>query len=165
MKKRLTICLLAAMAICSCSGDKQQQSTAAAPQETITSEEPAKAQENKGTIFHDITLSEALERAKAESKLVFIECHTKSCGPCRMMKKDIFPQEKVGNYINSNFISIMRDVEEGEGIEIAQKYNVGIYPTYLIVDAEGNCVGQVIGVDKDADSFIQNIKDAAAGKQ
>ncbi len=163
MKKRLTICLLAAIAICSCTGNKQQSATA--PQETITSEEQTKVQENKGTIFHDITLPEALEKASAEGKLVFIECHTKTCGPCRMMKKNVFPQEKVGNYINCNFISIMRDVEEGEGIEIARKYNVGIYPTYLIVDTDGSCVGQVIGADKDVDSFIQKIKEAATKKQ
>lgn len=161
---RLTIFLLATIAICSCSGDKQPDSSTA-PQETITSEEPAKAQENKGTIFHNITLPEAMEKAAAESKLVLIECHTKSCGPCRMMKKNIFPQEKVGAYINSNFISIIKDVEEDEGAEIAQKYNVGIYPTYLIVNAEGNCVGQVVGADKNADSFIQKIKEAAAAKQ
>lgn len=158
IKRRVATALFVALAICSCSGEKKQSEPAV--QESKSEIVEQKTEENKGTNFQNITLQEAIEKAKSESKLVFIECHTSSCGPCRMMKKNIFPQSKIGEYMNVHFVAIMQNMEEGEGLTIAKKYGVAIYPTYLIVDTEGNCVGQIIGADKDADSFLEKIKDA-----
>lgn len=159
IKRRVATALFIALAICSCSGEnKQSESTAQESKSEVV--EQKVVEENKGTNFQDITLQEAIEKAKSEGKLVFIECHTNSCGPCRMMKKNIFPQNKMGEYMNEHFVAIMRNMEEGENLTIAEKYGVEIYPTYLIVDTEGNCVGQIIGADKDVDSFLNKIKEA-----
>lgn len=158
IKRRVATALFVALAICSCSGEKKQSEPAV--QESKSEIVEQKTEENKGTNFQNITLQEAIDKAKSEGKLVFIDCHTNSCGPCRMMKKNIFPQSKIGEYINAHFVAIMQNMEEGEGLTIAEKYGVEIYPTYLIVDTEGNCVGQIIGADKDADSFLEKIKDA-----
>ena len=157
IKRRVTTALFVALAICSCSGEKKQSEPAV--QESKSDIVEQKTEENKGTNFQNITLQEAIDKAKSEGKLVFIECHTNSCGPCRMMKKNIFPQSKIGEYMNEHFVAIMQNMDEGEGLTIAKKYGVAIYPTYLIVDTEGNCVGQIIGADKDADSFLSKIQE------
>lgn len=157
IKRRVTTALFVALAICSCSGEKKQSKPAVQESKCEVAEQ--KVEENKGTNFQNITLQEAIDKAKSEGKLVFIECHTNSCGPCRMMKKSIFPQSKIGEYMNEHFVAIMQNMEEGEGLTIAKKYGVAIYPTYLIVDTEGNCVGQIIGADKDADSFLSKIQE------
>lgn len=161
IKRRVATALFVALTICSCSVENKQ-SGSVTEEKSKSEVVEQKTQENKGTEFQDITLQEAIEKAASEGKLVFIECHTKSCGPCRMMKKNVFPQSKIGEYMNEHFVSIMRDMEEGEGISIAQKYGVEIYPTYLMVDSKGECVGQIIGADKDVDSFLTKIKETEA---
>ena len=36
-----------------------------------------------GIVFHDMTLPEAQAKAKEEGKLVFVDCYTPWCGPCK----------------------------------------------------------------------------------
>ena len=38
-----------------------------------------------GVKFEDLTFKEALAKAKAENKLVFMDCYTSWCGPCKKM--------------------------------------------------------------------------------
>ena len=42
------------------------------------------------------TLEQASAKAKAENKLIFIDCYTQWCGPCKKMSKEVFPQASVG---------------------------------------------------------------------
>ena len=39
----------------------------------------------QGVGFKSISLKEALEQAKAQGKMVFVDCYTTLCGPCKMM--------------------------------------------------------------------------------
>lgn len=50
------------------------------------------------------------------------------------MQKEIFPLPEVSDYFNNNFINLKIDAENGEGIELAKKYKVKVYPTYSFVD-------------------------------
>ena len=86
------------------------------------------------TNFRDITYKEALAAAKAEKKLVFIDFYTSWCGPCKMMMKNIFPLKEVGNYLNSKFVCIKIDAEKGEGPELAKRYQVKAYPTFVAIN-------------------------------
>jgi thiol-disulfide isomerase/thioredoxin len=116
-----------------------------------------------GVIFQPLTLAQALDKATVAKKnaprIVFVDCYTTWCGPCKYMTDKIFPMEHVGDYFNSNFICLKIDIEKGEGIDIAEKYKVTVYPTFLILDPKGNEVNRVLGCD-DADRFIQRVKDA-----
>ena len=74
------------------------------------------------------------------------------------MEKKIFPQEKIGTYINERFISISLDGEEGEGKELTTQYQIFTYPTYFIMDTTNTVIGKILGADKDIDSFINKIE-------
>lgn len=91
----------------------------------------------KGIEFFDGTYTEALERAKKENKHVFLDVYATWCGPCKMLKKQTFKDEEVGNYYNKNFINIAIDGETEEGRKLMSLYNINSYPTLLIVDSEG----------------------------
>lgn len=86
------------------------------------------------TNFRKISYKEAIEVAKIEKKMVFIDFYTTWCGPCKRMAKDVFPQKIVGDYLNEHFVCIKIDAEEGEGIELADHYNVKAYPTFIGID-------------------------------
>ena len=158
MNKILILSLSTTLALTSCA-TKVAQSPENEPSKTTTVLESAEPTVYKGTVWQDLTLEQALDKAKSEGKLVFVDCYTKTCTPCKMMIEKVFPQEVCGSYINARFIPIMLDVEEGEGPAIAEKYIVEIYPTYLILDTEGKKVGERLGGDKDAVRFVGYIKD------
>src|SRR5690606_25367863 len=110
--------------------------------------------QNRSIEFETGTFSEILGKAKAENKLVFIDAYTTWCGPCKWMSKNIFTNDTVADYFNSNFINAKIDMEKGEGIYIAKKYDVRCYPNLLFVDGDGNIVHRTAGADPDIQSYI-----------
>ncbi|WP_312901317.1 thioredoxin family protein [Chryseobacterium taichungense] len=113
----------------------------------------------QGIKFEETNFNTILAKAKKENKLVFIDAYTTWCGPCKLMSKNVFPQKAVGDYYNANFINAKIDMEKGEGIDIAKKYNVKAFPTYLFVDGNGELVHRTLGYVEEKD-FIQFAKDA-----
>ena len=165
MKSSKTICTLLVMAMCSCTNgaapEKQQEVSTQSEVQTIEPVHPADYQtltREPGTVFYDITLEQALEKAKRDGKYVLIDCHTKNCGPCKKMENEVFPREDIGNFINERFVPSMVDIEEGEGPEIAEKYNVQIYPTYLALLPNGVKEGEIVGAEFNIDIFVDMIK-------
>jgi len=90
--------------------------------------------------FKDVTFNEALALAKGSNKLVFIDCYTSWCAPCKKMDKTVFVDKSVYSYFNENFVNFKIDMEKGEGIELKTKYGVGSFPTYLFVNSAGEIV-------------------------
>nr|WP_320120413.1 thioredoxin fold domain-containing protein [uncultured Marinifilum sp.] len=99
----------------------------------------------QGIEFEHGTFKEALAKAKKENKLIFMDCYTTWCGPCKHLSKNIFPQKEVGDFYNKNFVNVKMDCEKGEGIALATKYGVRSYPTLLFIDANGNAVHKLVG--------------------
>lgn len=118
--------------------------------------------EQQGIRFEELTLPQALEKAGREGKRVFIDCYTQSCGPCKYMAREIFPMKECGDYFNPLYVSLKRDMEKGEGIEIAQKYGVKVYPTFLILNPDGSlfCVETGATTRKSERTFVQKMQEA-----
>ena len=91
-----------------------------------------------GIVFEELSLEEALAKAKAEGKYVFLDCYTSWCGPCKVMSKQVFVRKAVGDLFNPTCINIKIDMENGEGPEIAKRYGVMAYPTMFVLNADGS---------------------------
>ena len=107
-----------------------------------------------GIEFHVGTWQEALELAKKDNKLVFLDISASWCGPCKLLKKNTFPDEKVGNFFNAHFINVALDGEKGEGAELVKRYGVRGYPTLLFIDDKGNLIAQSSGY-RNASKFLK----------
>ncbi|MGQ1785540.1 MULTISPECIES: thioredoxin family protein [unclassified Saccharicrinis] len=99
----------------------------------------------QGIEFEHGTFSEALAKAKNENKLIFMDCYTTWCGPCKHLAKNIFTQKEVGDFYNKEFVNVKMDCEKGEGPALAKKYGVNSYPTLLFIDGNGNAVHKLVG--------------------
>lgn len=99
----------------------------------------------EGIQFNDIPFKDLLAKAKKEKKIIFLDAFTTWCGPCKMMEKNVFPKKSVADYFNTNFVNARFDMEKGEGREIAMKYGVRSYPTYLFLNGDGDLVSQNYG--------------------
>ncbi|MEP7195293.1 MAG: DUF255 domain-containing protein [Saprospiraceae bacterium] len=114
----------------------------------------AGAQEKtEGINFFHGTFKEALDLAKSQDKLIFMDAFTSWCGPCKRMSAYTFPDPKVGEYYNTNFINIKVDMEKEEGPALAKTYSVGSYPTLLYIDGDGKVIFRTAGM-RGADEFI-----------
>jgi thiol-disulfide isomerase/thioredoxin len=102
-----------------------------------------------------LTFDQLVEKAKNENKLIFIDAYTTWCGPCKWMAKNIFTINEVADYYNSNFINAKFDMEKGEGIELAKKFQVFCYPNLLFVDGNGELVHRTAGAAQQKEDYIK----------
>lgn len=100
-----------------------------------------------------------LAKAKKEKKLVFMDAFAVWCGPCKLMEKNIFTQPSVSAFYNENFINARFDMEKGEGPEIALKYGIRSYPSFLFLNGDGEVVLQNYGY-MDEENFLAFAKEA-----
>jgi len=95
---------------------------------------------DEGIKFVEPNWAKALQEAKKQDKLIFIDAYTTWCGPCRMLKKNTFTDKAAGEFFNKHFINIALDMESGDGIAFGEKYQIRAYPTLLIMDPDQKSV-------------------------
>jgi thioredoxin-related protein len=103
---------------------------------------------DKGLIFIEPDWQKALVEAQKQDKLIFLDAYASWCGPCKLLKKNTFPDKGAGDYFNKHFINVAIDMEKGDGPALAKKFHVSAYPTLIITDAEGNLVSYTQGYIK-----------------
>lgn len=123
--------------------------------------------QDKGMHFeHGSSWADVQAKAKAENKYIFVDCFTTWCGPCKFMSANIFPQEKVGSFMNEKFINVKvqmdqtdKDNEEvkswyAAAKQIEKDYAIRAYPTFLVFAPDGHIVDRQVG-GAEADQFIE----------
>lgn len=106
-----------------------------------------------GITFFNGTFGDALNKAQAEKKMLFLDCFTTWCGPCKWMAAHVFTNDTVAAFFNKNFVCIASDMEKGEGLGLAKKFGVKNYPTYIWMDATGKQIQRSVG-STDAANFL-----------
>lgn len=104
------------------------------------------------------TLEQASALAKAQKKLIFLDCYTQWCGPCKKMARDVFPMAEVGSFMNPKFISIKIDMESAYGAPLAKKLQITAYPTFIIFNADAQEIGRFLG-GSPADEFMKKVEE------
>lgn len=73
--------------------------------------------------FFKGSYEEAREKAKAENKNLFISFTASWCGPCRLMEKIVFDNEKVTQYMDEHYIALHLNIEFEEYMLLQQRVN------------------------------------------
>ena len=98
--------------------------------------------------------------------MIFVDCYTAWCGPCKVLENKIFPLKEVGDYYNSHFVNVKYDMEKSEGSVLDKLYPgaVTCYPTLLVIDpVTGNILHKWTGV-KQANELIGEAKKALSNR-
>lgn len=116
--------------------------------------------QKSGIRFFSGTWDQAVEKARQEKKMIFVDFFTEWCGPCMNMAQKIFVLPEVGDIYNRNFVCMKIDAEKGEGVELARKYGVRSYPCYVFVDPDTQEEVHRSGSNKSAERFIYDAEGA-----
>lgn len=122
-----------------CGGREEEASPASAPLD-----HSKKSSSSSSLPFLPLSFDEALGRARAEKKLVFVDVYADWCTWCTKMDEDVFVDSRVQKTL-LDFVPIKVDTEKGGGRAVANRYRVRGLPAYLLVDGDGNVVGRFDG--------------------
>ena len=122
------------------------ENTVRTAQETTGNEKKAIPSLSNGISFEKVNLEKAKKQAKKEGKLIFIDCYTSWCGPCKRMAATTFKDEEVGKLFNQSFINLKIDiVKDEDGASVARRYGIRAYPTLLMINSDGELIKQTLG--------------------
>ena len=112
---------------------------------------------SEGMNFTEGTFAEILAKAKKEKKNIFFDAYASWCGPCKLLKRDVFTTKTAGDFFNKNFINVAMDMEKGEGAALAPAFQITAYPTLLILNYKGEIIGRTMGYQS-AEKLIEFAK-------
>lgn len=99
----------------------------------------------QGIQFFKGTWKDALQKAKSENKLIFLDIYATWCGPCKRLKSQTFSNAQVGSYFNDRFINVALDGEQSDGLQLVNTYGIKSYPSLLFIDNQGKIVKRTVG--------------------
>ena len=110
--------------------------------------------QNKSIIFLEKPWTALLSQAKTENKMIFLDAYTSWCGPCKWMAANMFTNDTIAGYYNKTFICAHFDMEKGEGVQLAQQYQVRAYPTLLFINPAGEMVHKRVGAPQKVQDYL-----------
>ena len=104
----------------------------------------------QGIEFFHGTYEEALQKAQAEGKQIFVDVYTSWCGPCKMLGPVM---EQLADRYDGKAVVAKVDVDEQQMLAI--QYGVMSVPTVLFLK-NGEEVGRLVGVQP-AETYAQTL--------
>jgi len=111
--------------------------------------------------FSALSFDEALAKARAEKKLVFVDVAADWCGWCTRMDEDVFSNPRVQSAL-LEYVPIKLDADRG-GRKVAVRYSVTGLPAFLVVNGDGEVVGRFDGY-MSADAFLERLRRSSRGR-
>jgi thioredoxin-related protein len=105
------------------------------------------------------TLDEARTQAASLNKSILIDFSTSWCKYCKLFARHVETDIDIKKALES-VILFETDAEKGEGKVLAGQYNVGAYPTFVLVNSEGKTVDMWVGYEKSY--FLKSFSEAIA---
>ena len=91
--------------------------------------------------------------------MIYLNFDAVWCGPCKWLKENVFTNDAVADFYNSNFICAEVDIEKGDGPELRLKYDLCGTPDNFFLSSNGDVLHRSCGA-RPAKEFIQLGKNA-----
>lgn len=116
-----------------------------------------------GINFSEGNLTEAMKKASAESKSIFVFAYAEWSGPCKRMVATTFANEEVISFLNANFVNVKMECENAdsesskEAKDFIDKYSIKNYPVVIVMDKSGKIIKSSLSV-KDNTQLMEFLK-------
>lgn len=107
-------------------------------------------------IFSKQSWADFQKSIELTGKKYFLDFTATWCGPCKTMNTQVFTDSMVVDITSKNYLAKQIDIDDFDGIGIAQKYNISALPTILFFDCNGKILKRLEGLQY-ADMFIHQL--------
>ncbi len=99
---------------------------------------------------------QALQKAKAGTKLVMVDIYTDWCGWCKKLDRDVYTNAQVEEKLAKDFVSAKINPEkDSNNAQLARQFGTRGYPHIVFADADGKKVAEIRGYVAPADFLKQ----------
>ena len=114
--------------------------------------------------FDESGLESVIQRAKVEKKPIFYMVYADWCPHCKNIKATTLKDPEVVSFMNANYVFAGLNFEKPGSEDFKTKYNVKTFPTFLVLDENGQELARFTGELK-KDKFLSEVKLALNPKQ
>lgn len=119
----------------------------------------------QGIDVKKMSFDEACKLAVKQNKLVFIDFTMNGCGPCKMMKQNVFPEKEVGDFFNEHFVSLIINISvDDKGRKLFEDAGATGCPFYGYYDPKTKDIIHYSGSYRPAKDFIRVSRNATDEK-
>jgi thiol-disulfide isomerase/thioredoxin len=101
--------------------------------------------------FQHWTLEHTRQVASAEDRLFFLYFTAEWCAPCRWMEEHTLRDAELTEYVETNFLAIEIDVDQGPAALLRKQFAVEDIPSILVFSAAGQLIDRHRGTLSAAD--------------
>ncbi len=125
---------------------------------------PFSAHAQDSILFDESGLESVIQRAKMEKKPIFYMAYADWCPHCKNIKATTLRDPEVVSFMNTNYVFAGLNFEKPGSEDFKTKYNVKTFPTFLVLDENGQELARFTGELK-KDKFLSEVKLALNPKQ
>lgn len=111
-----------------------------------------------------IFINNALNQAKTANKLLIIEFWAPECGPCIRLKRDIFENEKIKEFLDKNFILVKVSPADSIYKPLWKYFKLNYQSSVIFMDKNGNEIDRTVSYDGNRDAYFNFLKEVTEGK-
>jgi thioredoxin-related protein len=104
------------------------------------------------------SFTQAQQKAKSKNQIIFVDLFADWCGWCHKFEQDVIPSEAFQKATDNMVLLRLNTEDQGEGTNLARRYNVTSLPTFLVLDKDAVVVGIIRGYQVPND-FAASLKD------
>jgi thioredoxin-related protein len=114
----------------------------------------------------------AQQEAKSSNKFLLMEFTGSDwCGPCILLQRQVFSSPEFQDYAKKNFILLEVDFPRTktqphevvmQNQELANRYGISVFPSAIILNGDGEKIGELLGYDPEGGSrgYIEELEKA-----
>ncbi len=102
----------------------------------------AKTSENTKVHFYKGDILKVKAKARAEGKLYVYDFVASWCTPCKIMDESTFNDEILADYIAENYIFAKVNIDDFDGMNLKEQYQIQYLPTILVFNQAGEIVAK-----------------------
>ncbi len=114
--------------------------------------------------FDESGLELVMQRAKVEKKPIFYMAYADWCPHCKNIKATTLKDAEVVSFMNANYVFAGLNFEKPGSEDFKTKYNIKTFPTFLVLDENGQELARFTGELK-KEKFLSEVKLALNPKQ
>lgn len=109
-------------------------------------------------------INNAVKSAKIANKLLIIEFWTPECAPCIRLKHDIFENQKIGEFLNENFVQVNVSSSDSVYKPLWKHFNLNDQSSVIFMDKNGNEIDRTLSYDGNRDAYLNFLQDVSEGR-